>query len=111
MQYVKTDESVLCNSHIMETNENGSTKGGNLPPLIRFHQTLPCGMRYLLTTHLSKYREAILHLQSIGKSLVQLGDLGGDAEVDGAVTDLDNESTDEVRVDLELVRMRSSSNY
>lgn len=65
-------------------------------------------MRHLLTTHLSKYREAILHLQSIGKSLVQLGDLGGDAEVDGAVTDLDNESTDEVRVDLELVRMCSS---
>ena len=87
----------------METNENGSTKGGNLPPLIRFHQTLPCGMRYLLTTHLSKYREAILHLQSISESLVHLGDLGRDAQVDGAVTDLDDEATDKVGVNLVML--------
>ena len=43
---------------------------------------------------------AILHLQSIGKSLVHLGDLGGDTEVDGAVTDLHDESTNQVGVDL-----------
>lgn len=42
----------------------------------------------------------ILHLQGIGKSLVHLGDLGRHAQVDGAVTDLDDESTNEVGVDL-----------
>lgn len=39
-------------------------------------------------------------LHSIRQSLVQLSDLGRNAEVDGTVTDLDNETTNEVRVDL-----------
>jgi hypothetical protein len=52
-------------------------------------------MLYLTIPH-----NSILHLQSISQSLVHLGDLGGDAEVDGAVADLDNEATDKVGVDL-----------
>lgn len=44
--------------------------------------------------------EANLHLQSIGKSLVHLGDLGRNAKVNGAVTNLNDESTNEVGVDL-----------
>lgn len=40
------------------------------------------------------------NLQSIGKGLVELGDLGRDAEVDGAVTDLQDEAADDVGVDL-----------
>lgn len=39
-------------------------------------------------------------LQAVGEDLVHLGDAGGDAEVDGAVTDLDDETADNVRVDL-----------
>lgn len=52
-------------------------------------------MLYLTMSHSS-----ILHLQSIGQSLVHLGNLGGDAEVDGAVTDLDEEAANQVGVDL-----------
>lgn len=52
-------------------------------------------MLYLTNPHSS-----ILHLQSIGQKLVHLGDLGGDAEVDGAVTDLDDEAANQVGVDL-----------
>jgi hypothetical protein len=44
--------------------------------------------------------EANLHLNGISKSLVHLGDLGGNAKVNGAATDLNNESTNEVGVDL-----------
>jgi hypothetical protein len=40
------------------------------------------------------------NLQNIGKGLVELGDLGRDAEVDGAVADLQDEATDDVGVDL-----------
>lgn len=47
--------------------------------------------------------EAILHLQSISESLVHLGDLGRDAQVDGAVTDLDDEATDKVGVNLVML--------
>lgn len=56
-------------------------------------------MLYLITSS-PQLSMAILHLQSIGKSLVHLGDLGGDAKVDGAVTDLNNESTNKVGVNL-----------
>lgn len=45
-------------------------------------------------------RNSILHLQSIGQSLVHLGHLGGDAEVDGAVADLNDEAANQVGVDL-----------
>jgi hypothetical protein len=48
----------------------------------------------------------ILHLQSIGQSLVHLGDLGGNAQVDGAATDVNDESTDEVGVNLGDVRKK-----
>lgn len=46
---------------------------------------------------------SILHLQSIRQKLVHLGDLGRDAEIDGAVTDLDDEPANKVRVDLHLL--------
>jgi hypothetical protein len=55
-------------------------------------------------TQLSKV--FILHLQSIGQSLVHLGDLGGNAQVDGAATDVNDESTDEVGVNLGDVRKK-----
>lgn len=45
-------------------------------------------------------RRGILILQAVRQELVHLGDAGGDAEVDGLVADLDDESTDDVRVDL-----------
>jgi hypothetical protein len=53
-----------------------------------------------LTFSLLAKKEVILHLQGISQSLVHLGDLGGNAEINGAVTDLDDESTNEVGVDL-----------
>jgi hypothetical protein len=40
-------------------------------------------------------------LQAVRQELVHLGDAGGDGEVDGAVADLDDESTDDIGVDLE----------
>lgn len=40
-------------------------------------------------------------LQGVGQELVHLGDAGRDAEVDGSVTDLDDESANNVGVDLE----------
>jgi hypothetical protein len=42
----------------------------------------------------------VLKLQSIGEELVHLGDARRDAQVDGAVADLDDEPADDVRVDL-----------
>jgi hypothetical protein len=81
-------------------NENKWKKRGRSKknPQFHFHQTLTFmrdGMLYLTIPH-----NSILHLQSISQSLVHLGDLGGDAEVDGAVADLDNDATDKVGVDL-----------
>jgi hypothetical protein len=42
----------------------------------------------------------LLYLQSVLEELVHLGHLGGDGQVDGAVTDLNDESTADLRVDL-----------
>lgn len=39
-------------------------------------------------------------LQVVREELVHLGDLGGDAEIDGAVADLDDETADNLGVDL-----------
>jgi hypothetical protein len=39
-------------------------------------------------------------LQAVRKELVHLGDAGGDAEVDGLVANLNDESADNVGVDL-----------
>ena len=44
--------------------------------------------------------ELSLFLQAVGEELVHLGDAGGDAEVDGAVADFDDEAANDVRVDL-----------
>ena len=40
-------------------------------------------------------------LQSVREELVHLGDAGRDAQVDGSVADLDNESANNLGVDLE----------
>lgn len=40
------------------------------------------------------------NLQSIGKGLVELGQLGRDAEVDGAIADLHDEAADDFGVNL-----------
>lgn len=42
----------------------------------------------------------MLYLQSVLEELVHLGHLGGDGKVDGAVADLNNESTLDLGVDL-----------
>lgn len=39
-------------------------------------------------------------LQAVRKELVHLGDAGRDAEVDGSVTDFDDESTNDVGINL-----------
>lgn len=44
--------------------------------------------------------DSLGNLQSVGEGLVELGNLGGDAEVNGAVTDLNDQTTDELGVDL-----------
>lgn len=40
------------------------------------------------------------YLQSVGESLVKLGELRGDAEVDCSAIELNNESTNDLWVDL-----------
>lgn len=44
--------------------------------------------------------DSLGNLQSVGEGLVELGNLRGDAEVNGAVTDLNDQTTDELGVDL-----------
>jgi hypothetical protein len=50
----------------------------------------------------SGLRRVCINLQRVGEELVHLGDAGGDAEVDGAVANLDDESADDVGVDLTM---------
>lgn len=88
----------------METNRNESAKERvqpETPSLSAFtNATVHAGEMLYLTTSSPQISRTILHLQSIGQSLVHLGDLGGNAKVDGAVANLDNESTNKVGVDL-----------
>lgn len=42
----------------------------------------------------------LTNLQGIGEGLVELGDLGRHAQVDGAVTDLNDQTADQLGVDL-----------
>lgn len=42
----------------------------------------------------------VFHSQNIGQKLVQLGHLGGNTEVDSPIADLNDEASDNVRVDL-----------
>lgn len=51
-----------------------------------------------LSNHIST--QSIVHLQSIRKSLVHLGNLRRDTEVDGTITDLNNKTTNQIRVNL-----------
>lgn len=46
---------------------------------------------------------ATSYLQRVLEELVHLGDLGGDGKVDGAVTDLNDKATTDVRVDLQNI--------
>lgn len=50
-----------------------------------------------------------IHLQRVSKELVHLGDAARDAEVDGAVADLDDEAADDVGVDLDSTLAPSSA--
>lgn len=83
----------------MRTKQNESRKGNLRTPLSPCERYRSSGtICYNLT--IPSNAEANLHLQSIGKSLVHLGDLGRNAKVNGAVTNLNDESTNEVGVDL-----------
>lgn len=62
------------------------------------------GGRYAI----SNTPNSILHLQSIGQSLVHLGDLGRDTEVDGAVANLDDEAANQVGIDLKSPSRQST---
>lgn len=53
----------------------------------------------LAYTNIKKFRR--LHLQSLSQELVELSHLGGDRKVDGAVTNLDNETTEDILVNLD----------
>jgi hypothetical protein len=83
----------------MRTKQNEGRKG-NLPiPPFSYERYRSSGtICYNLT--IPSNAEANLHLQSIGKSLVHLGDLGRNAKINGAVTNFNDESTNEVGVDL-----------
>lgn len=47
-----------------------------------------------------RYRNWCRGLHSIRKQFVELGDFGGDTVIDGAISDLDNESTQDLGIDL-----------
>lgn len=83
----------------MRTKQNESRKGNVRTPLSPYERYRSSGtICYNLT--IPSNAKANLHLHSIGKSLVHLGDLGRDAKVDSAVANLNDESTNEVGVDL-----------
>ena len=42
----------------------------------------------------------MLYLQSIGQSLVQAGDLRGDAKIDGTIANFDHKSADDIGINL-----------
>lgn len=52
----------------------------------------------------------LYNLHCLVKGLVELGDLGGNTEVNGTVTDLDDDTTDQIRVDLFSVSVDDTSN-
>lgn len=62
------------------------------------------------TDNLATHEKRSTFLQSIGEELVQLGHLGGDAEVDGAVGNLDDETANDLRVDLTTISSRNLVN-
>jgi hypothetical protein len=83
----------------MRTKQSEGRKGNLLIPPFPHERYRSSGtICYNLT--IPSNAEANLHLQGIGKSLVHLGDLGRHAKVNGAVTNLNDESTNEVGVDL-----------
>jgi len=52
------------------------------------------------STQFHCYKRRKVNLQSLGEQLVHLGKLGGDAQVDCPVANLDDEATDDIGVDL-----------
>lgn len=44
--------------------------------------------------------ELVFHSQNVGQKFVQLGHLGGNTEVDSPITDLNDETSNNVRVNL-----------
>lgn len=50
------------------------------------------------------YTPIATYLQGLSKKLVHAGHLGRDAEVDGTVANLDNETATDLRVDLSTLR-------
>lgn len=61
---------------------------------------IPRTSRRRLSPCLSFVSHKRSNLQGVGQELVHLGDLGRDREVDGPVSDLNNQAADDVRVDL-----------
>lgn len=60
---------------------------------------IPCTSRlHLSNAPFVSHKTSIL--QGVGQELVHLGDLGRNGEVDGTVANLNNQATDDVRVDL-----------
>lgn len=83
----------------MRTKQNEGGKGNLRTPFSAYERYRSSGtICYNLT--IPSNAKANLHLQSIRKSLVHLGDLGRNAKVNGAVANLNDESTNEVGVDL-----------
>lgn len=52
----------------------------------------------------------LYNLHCLVEGLVELGDLGGNTEVNGTVTDLDDDTTDQIRVDLFSVSVDDTKN-
>jgi hypothetical protein len=88
----------------LTSNENKiewkAEKGNLKPPLFPFSKRYRSSGTICYSLTIPPNAEANLHLHGIGKSLVHLGDLGRNAQVDSAVANLNDESTNEVGVDL-----------
>lgn len=69
----------------------------------------PCLHAVLLAQRSSiATKEEVLNLQTVSEQLVHLGKLGRDAEVDCPVANLDDETADDIGVDLRcVIRMKS----
>ena len=61
----------------------------------------PLARAQLPAQHSSIATKGEVNLQSVSEELVHLGKLGGDAEVNCPVANLNNEPTDDIGVDLE----------
>lgn len=76
---------------------DNSVKNTHCHPLFT-PSTAPCAVKH---HSCPPHHPNTAYLQSVGEELVELGHLVGDGKVDGAVGNLDNETTDNLWVDLE----------